>query len=73
MSQSPASMAMMKDPAKRLGEVIGIVDDAREVNQENVTIVLPILDGKVLDGNVAGPLCWDAGVHHINGRLVVVV
>ena len=63
----------MKDPTKRFGEIIGWIDDAGNVTKNDVTGVLPVLDGKVLDHNVTAAFSRDAGIDHVDGRLVITV
>ena len=63
----------MEDPTEGLGEIIGRVDDARDVFQDDVLGILPILDGKVLNINVAGALSRNTSVDHLDSRLVVFV
>ena len=43
------------------------------MNQENFEVAFPFLDGKVLDGNVAGAISGDRGIDHVDGRHVVFV
>ena len=64
---------MMEDPTERFGHVISRVDDARNMVHEDRTGFLPILDGKVLNINMAGTLGGNAGVNDFDGRLIVFV
>ena len=73
MTHDAASVAFVKDPSKRLGEVIGWVDDARDECHECVTSIFPVLCGEVLDVDVARATCRNACVDHVDGRLVVTV
>ena len=46
-------MAQMEDPAERLSEDVCGIDDAGDMTQLDITIFAPILDGKMLNVNVA--------------------
>ena len=54
MSHGPADVAAVKNPTESLGKRIGGVDDAGDVFEEDVTMLLPLLDGEVLDRDVTG-------------------
>ena len=54
MSHGPADVSAVKDPTESLGKRISRVDDAGDVFKENVAMLLPLLDGEVLDCDVAG-------------------
>ena len=43
------------------------------MGQNNVTRILPILDGKVLDGNVTSTISRLTGIDHFDGRIIVAV
>jgi len=47
------------------------IDDTRDDFHHNVPRVLPVLNGKVLDINMARVLSWNMSVDHIDGGLVV--
>ena len=71
MAHGAASVSLMEDPTEWLGEVIRWVDDARDEVHDNVAGIFPVLNGKVLDVNVAGALGGDLRVNHVDGRFVV--
>lgn len=60
-------MPGMEYPAKGFAEVIGWVDDTSYVNREDITIILPILNGEVLDIDVASTFSGLARVDHLDG------
>ena len=66
-------MACVEDPTKWFGEVVTGIDDARAVSHDDVAVSFPILDGKVLDVNVAGAFGRDTGIDDRDGRHVVFV
>ena len=66
-------MAAVEDPAKVLGELVGRVDDTREVLHDDVATLAPFLDGEVLNVDVAGAFGRAGGVDHVDGGLVVFV
>lgn len=49
MSHEPATVSCMKNPTKRFSEVIGRVDDTRDMFHDDVTSIFPVLNGKELD------------------------
>ena len=53
MAHASTSMPCMKNPTKRLRQVVTDVDDARTVLQDDVAFVSPFLDGKMLDFDVS--------------------
>ena len=71
MAHDAACMAFMEDPSQRLSQIVRAIDGARDEVQNNVTSIFPVLDGKVLDVNVAGVLGGDLRVNHVDGRFVV--
>ena len=73
MSHGPADMPAVKYPTESLGKRIGGVDDARDVFEENVAMLLPFLDGEVLDRDVAGAGGRLGSIHHQDRCLVVLV
>ena len=52
VAHDTARMPGMQYPTKRFGEVIGGIDDARDVVHDDFTGFLPILNGKVLNIDV---------------------
>jgi hypothetical protein len=50
-----ASMTRVKDPGNGLGQAVRRVDEARDVDQGDVTGLFPFLNGEVLNVNVARP------------------
>jgi hypothetical protein len=67
------SMMGMKNPPKGLHEIISQVDDSWNVFQDDITLILPILNGKVLDVNTLGAFCQDTCIDHLDSRHIVFV
>jgi hypothetical protein len=66
-------MAAVEDPAKILRLLVGGVDDTRDVLHDYVALLAPLLDGEVLNVDVASALGGAGGVDHVDGGLVVFV
>ncbi len=64
MTQQAADMAVMKLSAKRFGQQFCRVDNTRNVFQNNLTVGLPLLNCKVLNGNVARAGRRATGIDH---------
>ena len=64
VSHGLAYVSAVKDPTESFGECIGRVDDARDVFKKNVAVLLPLLDGKMLDGDVVGAGGWFGSIDH---------
>ena len=73
MSHDAASVTLMEDPSKRLGEVVAAEDGARTKTHDDVTSFLPILEGKPLDVNVSGALSRNPSIDNLDGGFVVPV
>ena len=71
VAHGAASVTLMKDPAEGLGEVIWWVEDTRDEVHDNISSIFPVLNGKMLDVNVAGTLGGHLGVDHVDGGFVV--
>ena len=71
MPHNATSVALMKYPTKRLGEIICTVHRARDEMHQNVPCILPVLDGEMLDINVAGSLGWHTSIDHVDRGLIV--
>ena len=63
----------MEDPSQCLGKGVGWVDDARDVFQDNVALLFPFLNSKVLNGDVARAKRRLGGVDHQNGSLIILI
>jgi hypothetical protein len=51
-------MSDMENPSLGyLDNVIGWVDNPRDVCHNDIPSILPVLDGKILDGNMALSVC----------------
>ena len=62
----------MKDRAKRFSKIVRRVENATNELHDNITMFLPILNGKVLDMmDMAGAISRNARIDHVDGRLVV--
>mmetsp|Transcript_88268 Transcript_88268/g.172642 ORF Transcript_88268/g.172642 Transcript_88268/m.172642 type:complete len:84 (+) Transcript_88268:39-290(+) len=66
-------VARVEDPAERFGQIVRRIKDARNMLEDDVTGVLPVLDSKELDEDVAGALGGDTCIHHVDSRLIVTV
>ena len=53
MSHDAPCVARMQDPTEGLGKVVGRIDNSREMSHDNVASIFLVLDGKVLDVNMA--------------------
>lgn len=73
MTHEPTGVARVKDPTEWFGEIVGRVEDAGDEAHEDITVFLPILDGKMLNQNVTGTIGGDASVNHFDRGLVVAV
>ena len=56
MSHGPVYVSAVKDPTESFGERIGGVDDTRDV--------FILLDGEILDRDVAGAGGWFGSIDH---------
>ena len=56
------SMSSVKDPSKRLGQIISRVDNTWYMKYFNASILLPILYSKVLNINMTSSLSRNTGV-----------
>jgi hypothetical protein len=73
VSHDAANMAMMEDPTEGFGEGIGRVDDARDMDHDDVAVAFPLLQGEVLNIDMARALGGLAGVGHQNSGLIIFV
>ena len=71
MAHGAAGMALVENPSEGLSEVIWGVDDAWDEVHDDIASIFPVLDGKVLDVDVAGALGGHLGVNHVDGGFVV--
>ena len=71
MTHRTASVASMKDRAKRFSKIVRRVENATNEMHDNITMFFPILNGKVLDMDMAGAISRNARIDHVDGRLVV--
>ena len=71
MTHETTTMSRMHHPSKRLCEIIGRIDDTRDVVEQDVAIVLPLLNGKRLDIDVAGTIGRSFGIHNLDSRDVI--
>ena len=70
MAHKPASM---KDPTEGLSEVVRRVEDTRDMVQHDMTSLLPILNGKMLDGNMTSSVSGLAGINHFDSGIVILI
>ena len=73
MAHGTTDVAVMKDPAKSLGEGISNVDDAGDGEEDNVTKEFPFLDGKELNVDVPGAWGGFRCVDNEYGRGIIFV
>lgn len=71
VTHRPADMPKEKRPPQCLGGLVTGVDDAGDVVHLNLPGGSPLLNGKVLDVNVARARSRPALVDHSNGSLVI--
>ena len=64
---------MVEDPTKGLSESIGGVDDARDVGQDDIVTILPVLYGKHLYVNVSATFSRNAVIDHVDSGHVIFV
>ena len=60
-------MSGMQNPTQGFCQVIRWVDDTRDVLENDVSSILPVLDSKELDVNVPGSLSWLSGIDNLDG------
>ena len=73
MAHKPASMASMKDPTEGLSEIIRRVEDTWDMVQHDMTSFLPILNGKMLYGNMTSSVSGLAGINHFDSGIVILI
>ena len=73
MAHGTTDVAVMKDPAKSLGEGISNVDDAGDGEEDNVTKEFPFLDGEELDVDVSGAWGGLGCIDNEDGRSIIFV
>ena len=71
MSHATASMARVEHPTKSFGHVVTQVDDTWAVTQNDVALVAPFLNGKMLDLDVASTRSGTRFIDHGNRSLIV--
>jgi len=73
ISHKSASMPGMKDPTKRLGEIIGRIQHTRDEVHDNVANLFPIIDSKPLNINMLNGWSRLISIHHEDSSLVIFV
>ena len=73
MAHRATDMAAVEDPAERFGQSIRGVDRARDMLQNNIALIFPFLNGKMLDVNMPGADRGFGGIHHEDSRFVVLI
>ena len=74
MAHGMMSMVSKKGPAKCLGSMVSNIDDARDMmHDDDDTMTLPLLNGKMLDVNVSGIRSGLAFIDHGNGGDIVFI
>ena len=58
MSHKATTVSGVEDPTKRFSKIVSCIDDSRDVDQNDVAMGFPILNGKVLNEDMAGAFCW---------------
>ncbi len=71
VTHRPANVPKEKCPPQCLGGLVTGIDDARDVVHLNLPVSSPLLNGKVLDVNVARARSRPALVDHSGGSLVI--
>ena len=73
MAHRAADMATVEDPAKCFGQSVRGVDRAGDMLQNKVALILPFLNGKMLDVDMPGAGRGFGGIHHEDSGLVVLI
>jgi hypothetical protein len=73
MTHQTSGMARVKDPTNTFGEGVTWIEDTAEVGEEDMASLAPVLNGKVLDVDMARAFSRFVGVDHLDGGLVVLV
>lgn len=73
MTHKPMTMAKMKNPSKRFPQIIGRIKDTRDVMQNDVAIIFPLLNIEKLYCNVTRVISGNTCIDHVYGRLVVAI
>jgi hypothetical protein len=72
MTHESSNVTLMKLRSKGLCSIITWIDDTWHVyNLEDAFIIMPLLDGKVLDVNMTQARSWLFLIDHVHGCLVV--
>ena len=71
MSHAAAGVARMKHPAQSFREIVADVHDSWAMVHNDITCVLPFLDGKVLNVDVTRARGGTRFVNHCNRSLIV--
>ena len=66
MPHDAVDMVLMENLSQGLGQVSQWVDDARDELHEDVASIFPVLNGKVLDVDVARALGRHASIDHVD-------
>jgi hypothetical protein len=73
VAHKASGVTRMKDPADAFGEAVARVDDTLDVFQNNMASPFPVLNGKILNVNMAGAFSGTTGVDHLDCRFVVLI
>ena len=66
-TENVRAMSGVKHPTEWFCEIITGVDDTRDVGEDNVSSLFPVLDGKQLYVNVPGAFSWVLGIDEFDG------
>ena len=73
MSHDATVVSRMEDPSNWLGEGVTGIDDTINEPKFDVAGFFPILDGKVLDVDVARSFSCMAGINNLDGRCIIFI
>ena len=65
ITHAAVGMMGMWDPSKRFGEINAGIDDPRKMLHDEIFLLAPFLDGKMLDVNVPSMGCGMLFVDHM--------
>ena len=71
MTHSTTGVSRVKNPAKGLSEVVGIIDYPRDTNQLNNLLFSPVLDLEIRSFNMLGTISRMTGIDNIDAGFVV--
>ena len=71
MAHDATCMSLMEHPSQRFGEIVAWVDHTRDMTKDDVALLLPFLDSKVLNINVSRTIGGGSCIDDLDCRHVV--